>query len=249
LKGRAFRRAATHEKNNSDFSRRKEKQMTDQPQPLSHHVAKRLLAYATVAGAVTACSSHAAAEVIYTPVHSKVNFVFPVDLNHDGITDFSISSYYFSGLGFLSVKPTFSGNRIVSAKQVCGNRSGAAAALPVGARIGPGLPFQSFADCMAYGVFGSDNGSWVFVKGRYLGFAFIIDGKEHFGWARLNMNYFAYDELAEVLGFAYETIPNKPIIAGDRGSQANASAQPATLGALAAGAPALNSWRKEETKP
>ena len=99
---------------------------------------------------------------------------------------------------------------------------------------------------MAYGVFGSDNGSWVFVKGRYLGFAFIIDGKEHFGWARLNMNYFAYDELAEVLGFAYETIPGKPIIAGDTGHSTQASVEPATLGALALGAPALGFWRRDE---
>jgi len=225
-------------------------------QPLSHNLTKHLLAYATVAGAATACSTPAAAEVIYTPVHSKVNFVFPVDLNHDGINDFSISSYYFSGLGFLSVKPTFSGNRIISTKEVCGDRAGAAAALPVGARIGPGLPFQSFADCMAYGVFSSNNGSWLFVKGRYLGFAFIRwQGTLRLGPPQHEL--LGYDQVGKVLGYAYETIPNKPIVAGDIG-HANSSAEPvagspdqptsAALGALAAGAPALNLWRTEESK-
>jgi hypothetical protein len=66
------------------------------------------------------------------------------------------------------------------------------------------------------------------------------------------MNYFAYDEIAEVLGFAYETVPNKPILAGDTGHATTASPEAisgpdekpaASLGILAAGAPALNLWR------
>jgi hypothetical protein len=124
--------------------------MTDQPQPLSYRLTKRLLAYATVAGAVTACSSHAVAEVVFTPVHSKVNGNFEIELNHDGINDFHVSSYYFSTFGHLSVKPTFSRNRIVSTPQECGFATPSAAALPVGELIGPGLPFQSIAHCMAY---------------------------------------------------------------------------------------------------
>jgi hypothetical protein len=188
-------------------------------QPLSHNLTKHLLAYAVVAGAVTACSSHADAEVIFTPVDSKVNGIFEIDLNHDGINDFHVSSYYFSGFGRLSIKPAFSRNRIVSTSQPCGFTEPSAAALPVGALIGPGLPFQSLAHCMAYDGGGTYfNGPWLSVKGRYLGVAFVIDGKEHFGWARLNMNFWAYDQVAEVLGFAYETIPNKPIVAGDIGT-------------------------------
>jgi hypothetical protein len=247
--------------------------MTNRPKNLTPQLTQRLLAYAVVAGAVTACSSHADAEVIFTPVDSKVNGNFEIDLNHDGINDFHVSSYYFSGFGHLSIKPAFSRNLIVSTPELCGFTAPSAAALPVGALIEPGLPFQSVARCMAYDGGGTYfNGPWLYVKGRYLGFAFVIDGKEHFGWARLNMNYWGYDQVAEVLGFAYETIPNKPILAGDTGDAADAFAEPvpepatesapATLGALAAGAPALaswkkeqagapalNSWRKEETKP
>jgi hypothetical protein len=59
-------------------------------------------------------------------------------------------------------------------------------------------------------------------------------------------------------GYAYETIPNKPIIAGktkgpeeitqtrDAALPAT-SPQPATLSALAMGAPGLSIWRREET--
>jgi hypothetical protein len=198
-----------------------------------------------MAGAAAACALPAAAEVVYTPVHSKINGLIELDLNHDGINDFHISSSYLSGIGFLSVKPNFRANRIVATHQSCsGITDLAAAALPVGKTIGPGIPFQAGANCMAAGADGSDEGPWLFVKGRYLGFAFVIDGKEHFGWARLNMNYFAYDSLGELLGFAYETTPNKPIIAGDKGQGEESFASSANLGALAAGAPALNILRK-----
>jgi len=61
-------------------------------------------------------------------------------------------------------------------------------------------------------------------------------------------------------GYAYETIPNKPIIAGqtkstddidDSNVRPNAAltvptAESATLGALALGAPGLSIWRRDE---
>ena len=97
---------------------------------------------------------------------------------------------------------------------------------------------------MAFSLYGG-NGPWFHKIDRYLGFAFNIDGKEHFGWARLSVGRFIFNGTAAISGYAYETIPGRPIIAGDEGSQTRASAQPATLGALAAGAPALNSWRQE----
>ena len=60
-----------------------------------------------------------------------------------------------------------------------------------------------------------------------------------------------------VTGYAYETTPNKPIIAGatkepdeTNANEATASAQPdfthASLGLLAMGAPGPSIWRREE---
>ncbi len=210
--------------------------MSKAPKPLTPRLSTHLLAYVAAAGAVAACSSSASAEVVYTPAHRKIFGRVQIDLNHDGIDDFHVSSYYFSGIGHLSVRPSFTGNRIVSTPAPCGfGDHPNAAALNVGETIGPDLPFQADANCMAYAADGeSYSGSWLFVKGKYLGFVFLIDGKPHFGWARLNMNYFAYNSLAELLGYAYETIPGKPIVAGDDGH----AAQPpsGTLGELALGA-------------
>jgi hypothetical protein len=215
--------------------------------PLSRRLAKRLLAYTTVAGA--ACLTHAEAEVVFTPVHEKINGEFSLDLNHDGIPDFDIYSSYFSAIGNLSVKPLVQGNRIVPSRQACYfHAGGAAAALPVGEVIGQGLPFQADATCMAFLNNSTSGGPWLFAKGRYLGFAFVIDGKEHFGWTRITMNYWANDEVAEILGYAYETIPGKPIVTGDTGHATNGSLESAPLGVLALGAPGLQLWRKEENQ-
>lgn len=212
--------------------------------PLSRRVAKRLLAYATVAGA--ACVTHAEGEVVFTPVHERINFKFSLDLNHDGMPDFDIYSSYFSAIGNLSVKPLVRGNRIVPTPGACNFHGGvAAAALPVGEAIGPGLPFQAHATCMAFLNDSTSGGPWLFAKGRYLGFAFVIDGKEHFGWARVTMNYWGYDSVAEILGYAYETVPGRAIVTGDTGHASEASFESAPLGVLALGAPSLPLWRRE----
>jgi hypothetical protein len=97
------------------------------------------------------------------------------------------------------------------------------------------------------------------VKDRYLGLKFNIDKKIHFGWARLNVVFNGYTGfIATLTGYAYETIPNKSIIAGQtkgpddttieepHGSLTAPSPQSASLGALALGAPGLSVWRREE---
>jgi hypothetical protein len=224
--------------------------MSEDPKPLSGRLAKRLLAYATVAGAsVAGCASNAQAEAVYTPVHSRIYQDFPIDLNHDGITDFHITSYDFSGLGELAVYPLVQGNRVAATPEVCKFQPGGAAALPKDAVIGPGGRFEAQANCMAWGfrsVSSTSDGAWVSAKNRYLGFAFVIDGKEHFGWARLSMGKFIFEELGIITGYAYETVPGKPIIAGDEGNATKTSLKPATLGALALGAPALSLWRRQD---
>jgi hypothetical protein len=76
---------------------------------------------------------------------------------------------------------------------------------------------------------------------------FVVDGTTHFGWARLRRNsFFCPGCIAALLGYAYETTPGKPIVAGDEGAAAGVNIDHATLGALALGASALPVWRKQE---
>lgn len=82
------------------------------------------------------------------------------------------------------------------------------------------------------------------VRNRYLGLSFKINGKTHYGWARLNVKLMPYHGFTATLtGYAYETIPNKPIIAGKTTGPDIVTVQPATLGQLAAGAAAIPAWR------
>jgi hypothetical protein len=93
------------------------------------------------------------------------------------------------------------------------------------------------------------------VKGRYLGIKFKIAGKFHYGWTRITVTTGPRGFTGMILtGYAYETIPGKPIIAGatkgpedaeSSASPSTPSSEPTTLGVLALGAPGLSIWRRE----
>jgi hypothetical protein len=101
-----------------------------------------------------------------------------------------------------------------------------------------------------------EGGNWLNVTNGYLGFEFKIHGEKHYGWARIEMKYAEIPLKATLVGYAYETEANKPIVAGMtssteesslltpmvRGSQSEDA--DGTLGALALGAPALPAWRR-----
>jgi hypothetical protein len=219
--------------------------MSDNPKPLNHLLTRRLLAYATIAGASLAASASLAdAEVVYTPIDRPIHSNYFLDLNNDGVDDFRFTSYFYSGLGEVQLFATHGNRMVAAATHICGDRSDtpAPAPLPAGALIGPGKPFEANATCMAFYNYSSGNGPWLEARDRYVGFAFFIDGKEHFGWARLSVNRFLFNNTARIEGYAYETIPGKAITAGEEGNATEVSTLSGALGALAAGAPALHSW-------
>jgi hypothetical protein len=73
---------------------------------------------------------------------------------------------------------------------------------------------------------------------HYLGLKCQIAGKTHYGWARLNVSFDHHSKkiTGTLTGYAYETIPNKPIITGKTKGPDVITVQPGSLGALAAGA-------------
>jgi hypothetical protein len=109
-------------------------------------------------------------------------------------------------------------------------------------------------------------GNWLGANNRYLGLAFTIHGKTHYGWARLSVHVVSHRFISSTLtGYAYETIAGKSIIAGktkgpaddptndDFGSGASQTSpipdksKPATLGMLALGAQGVPLWRRKES--
>jgi hypothetical protein len=81
-----------------------------------------------------------------------------------------------------------------------------------------------------------ERGMWFGVKHRYLGLEFIIKGKVHFGWARLNLAIAQNAAIqATLTGYAYETIPNKSIITGKTKGPDVIALERGSLGRLALG--------------
>jgi len=76
---------------------------------------------------------------------------------------------------------------------------------------------------------------------------FKIHGKTHYGWARLSIPFADYKFTATLTGYAYETVPNKPIIAGKTKGPDMVTVQPVSLGHLATGASAILPWRVKQT--
>jgi hypothetical protein len=60
----------------------------------------------------------------------------------------------------------------------------------------------------------TSGGPWKNVRKRYLGLKFLIKGKTHYGWARLNVTISGDVINATLTGYAYETVAVKAIITG-----------------------------------
>jgi hypothetical protein len=246
---------------------------TSRPRTISHvssSLEKRLnlysLAASTAGLSVLTLAQPAEAKIVYTPANIKITQnggLISFDLNHDGMPDFGLSNIYthtsFQATGFLKVVQAKPANKVwdlTSKGFLC------AAALPRNVRVGPNGDFQKDPTAglaMAFSNFeGTYFGPWRKVKQAYLGLKFVIKGKNHFGWARVTGNFNSLSITATLTGYAYETIPNKPIIAGrttgpeDIVERADTvlttpNPQPATLGSLALGSPGLSIWRRNES--
>jgi len=77
---------------------------------------------------------------------------------------------------------------------------------------------------------GDSWGPWHGAQNRYLGLKFLVKGQVHYGWARLSVSKI-FPFTATLTGYAYETIPNKSIVAGKTHGNNDT-----TLGRLAQGA-------------
>jgi hypothetical protein len=202
------------------------------------------------AGASMLATPSAEAKIVYTPAHTTIapHSTLPLDLNHDGVNDFFFSHWFYGHADHLSVIQEVPANGILDN----------GAALPAGVPIGPRENFANFAlliqQASFSGISSSSTGPWKGAVQRYLGLKFTANGETHFGWARLTVRP---GFTAILTGYAYETVPNHPIIAGKTSGTDDTSAvgpneilsppdRSATLGMLARGATALAIWRREE---
>jgi hypothetical protein len=232
------------------------------PASLSDNLERNLLGYAAAASAagisILALAQASHAEIVYTETHQTIvgNGSFVLDLNNDGITDFTIDASRgscFSGPNCFLQKLIV--NHANNLNRVGGFRS-FAFALRAGSVVGPKNTFTNYSygrmeRCKATQESASYSGNWDGTYQRYLGLEFQINGKTHYGWARIaSMVLAGRCNYRDVLsGYAYETVPGRPIIAGktsgpeERGAAINPGP---SLGMLALGSGGLVAWRRDE---
>ncbi len=204
-----------------------------------------------LAGFVTLAFPHITlGEVVFTPTHQSVNLenekVY-VDINGDGVNDFILSIYASSspgsnGHGYEEL--TASG--LQASASIAVSEFNNAFAGVGGQKLGPGAAFDHdgfMARRFFHSAVSTSSGAWSKLKTRhFLGVKFLIDGETHYGWLRFSQSS---ARLAILTGYAYETVADKPIIAGlgDDG-KSFPETQPqhpaGSLGRLAAGLLGLN---------
>ena len=233
--------------------------------PLSELFTRHINAYALAAGAagvsLLALTQVADAEIVYTAANEviPVNEVISLDLNHDGNPDMNFFIYTFAYHSFRAnwtVSPA-AGVGVVGAPND-------AAALNLGNSIGAGREFQNHS----YVVMGNSHGfrynssrysrhgsgPWAHTQTRFLGVQFLIDGATHYGWVRIASVFGKFETLGgTITGYAYETIADKSIKAGQLSEgTASAPAEMApiaepSLGMLALGTGGLELWRRDDS--
>ncbi len=208
----------------------KQRFLPRKPVVLSESSERRLGMYALAAAAAgvgaMALALPAEAEIIYTPAHLVVNqngHDYCVDMNHDGKMDFCLEIYSHEGFCFVHA----TGGSQNRAGGIAANKTGGALPIRAGRPIGQSRNFiQSFfrpymVSFNGYCVYSTWIGPWVVngkgnkgLTNRYLGIRFGTHAKIHYGWARCSVYPGKLSHPVVMTGYAYETIPNKPIIAG-----------------------------------
>jgi hypothetical protein len=235
-----------------------------------------------------AATPAAEAEVVSSTANISVprnGGLIQFDINRDGQMDFGLS--YRSGLGprvrraptcssdcggslneRLKVVPAQAANEVWQTEQKAGflgSSSYCAAGLGAGRHVNGAAPFKAGNRALFWlhkGISGTQTACpWLdsFPQHPYLGVNFLDKrGKVHYGWVRVEL----LEGGPTIVGYAYETIPNKPITTGVThgpvgGAQltepemtAPQNRVPSSLGMLALGAPGLAAWRRpEEEQP
>jgi hypothetical protein len=234
----------------------------------SDHFSKRLAAYAAAVTGVAAVSLPAMAQepvlhhIQYTP--ASIPLTEPggtpvqIDMNHDGIIDFTISatgfSIAYSGHGFRA-------NGSVFETPAAGNFAIGSKALVKGQTVDKGGTFSGAKQELAFANFevvystvlqDSVGGPFANAMNKYLGVKFQINGQTHEGWIRLTISCNTGFVAGTITGYAYDTAPGEKGIGAGQIRSGNGGVEiqklereksPVTLGMLGLGAPGLMLWR------
>ncbi|HTS38212.1 MAG TPA: hypothetical protein VMH04_21240 [Candidatus Solibacter sp.] len=222
---------------------------------------------ATAAGLTLATAAPSQAKVVYTATTVDLGGGSMLDVDGDGVTDFTFGFGDGVHSSIFAVHAAVAGNAVLCLPTVTGCFDAAPGIY--GRPVGPKRKFVSntitsfsftgggveMAVAAAYGSKTYFFGPWAGLKNRYLGMKFLISGQVHYGWARITVGNWLKGKKIVLTGYAYETKANTRILQGqesgtaptyDAQSGLTPSAAPASLGWLARGSDGLAVWRREQ---
>jgi hypothetical protein len=139
----------------------------------------RLAAYLALgaAGVSALAATPAEAKVVYTAANTSIGSNLALDLNHDGVADFTFRTYFASRNHILGLALDVTGNAVIA-----DSTGFAAAALPLAAPVAPAKKFISndfggvvnMANIYVSPSGTSSNGPWLGANNKFLGFKFLI---------------------------------------------------------------------------
>jgi hypothetical protein len=203
---------------------RKRAVSTTLPEVTEIRVKAYSLAAAAAGVSLLALTLPAKGEVVVTHKTIHITRSSSVDLNNDGIPDFTLTrsfgGYDHSFFGSLLATP-LTGGKVMGGR--LGSHAPFAAELSHGAIIGGSGHFSSTAargqiiverslGFASASTFKQYFGNWT-TPNRFLGVKFLINGATHYGWIQMSVNL--SDRMSGIItAYAYETIPDKKIEAG-----------------------------------
>lgn len=169
-------------------------------------------------------SVHVHAQIIYTDVNPDTSLTcssssctksYNLDLNNDSQVDFTlIASYNTTNC----TEPGTITTKIVSVNPQTGNATTYTLMMNANDLIDSNLVFSASPGILRRLFSGScvhspSSGSWTSTSDRYLGLKLTVGTDTYYGWVRLNV-VVATSASFTVKDYAYNSIPNQPILAG-----------------------------------
>lgn len=190
-------------------------------------LSNKIKSYSALAGSLIAVGTTAEGQVVYTDVSPDLTFntggIYNLDLNNDGITDFSLQQrsgtiYSFFTYNAVGVQP----EKAINAVDTLG--SAAAHAVGAGFSVDGTLNWVDSTAMAAQfpptaAVLGADApaagyslGNFLGQSGKFLPLRFDVSGTTYYGWVRLDVNSTATS--FTVIDYAYFNMADGPSITG-----------------------------------
>lgn len=165
---------------------------------------------------------YANAQIVYTDVNPDVSTsAYTLDLNNDGIADFTVSRSYSNTCNTYLCHNICTGCRYriirwsVAITPLNGNAIAGTtypSALNINDSVSQGLNWNTAAGEILRN--NTSVGNWSTTNDRYLGLKLIVAGQPYFGWARCSVSSSAFT----IRDYAYNSIADQRILAGESGA-------------------------------